>query len=188
MKKIYLILIAVSIAAAANAQIGEWAVGDASNQTGRMRFHGASNATGILLSSTAAADALVVGSGAMTGSGVLPGFDVACGTSCYIGLSDGSGTIYMGAAGAGNYSLRTFTANSLGLGTGNSDKVSIGTDGSVQFKTVVAFASLAACNAGNEGLMQPISDSNSAVFNNAMAGGGANHILAYCDGTSWRVH
>lgn len=44
------------------------------------------------------------------------------------------------------------------------------------------------CNAGFEGAMFGVTDANSAVFNAAVAAGGANHMIAYCNGTAWVIH
>jgi hypothetical protein len=52
---------------------------------------------------------------------------------------------------------------------------------------VAAFASLPACAAGTEGLTRSVSDSNTIVWGANIAGGGANHVLGYCDGTNWTV-
>jgi hypothetical protein len=52
---------------------------------------------------------------------------------------------------------------------------------------VTAFASLPACAAGTEGLQRAVSDSNTNVWGANIAGGGANHVLGYCDGTNWTV-
>lgn len=52
----------------------------------------------------------------------------------------------------------------------------------------VAFASLPACAAGLEGESRAVNNSNTATYNAAVAGGGTNHIVAYCNGTSWVAH
>lgn len=44
------------------------------------------------------------------------------------------------------------------------------------------------CNAAAEGTMYSVTDANSAVFNAAVAAGGANHMIAYCNGSAWVVH
>jgi hypothetical protein len=49
------------------------------------------------------------------------------------------------------------------------------------------FASLAACSAGNEGEMAPVTDSSTNTWGATIAGKGSNHVLAYCDGTNWTV-
>jgi Pectate lyase superfamily protein len=51
----------------------------------------------------------------------------------------------------------------------------------------VAFASAPACSNTNEGSMQAISDSTTATWGATITGGGTNHVMAYCDGTSWTV-
>jgi len=51
----------------------------------------------------------------------------------------------------------------------------------------VAFASAPACSSGNEGSMQAINDSSTATWGATITGGGANHVLGYCDGTVWTV-
>jgi hypothetical protein len=53
--------------------------------------------------------------------------------------------------------------------------------------TVPAFATLTACSAAGEGAVSPVSDSSTNVWGATVTGGGANHILAYCDGTNWTV-
>jgi len=52
---------------------------------------------------------------------------------------------------------------------------------------VNTFATLATCNAALEGMIKAVSDSNTNVWGAAVAGAGANHVLAYCDGTNWTV-
>lgn len=52
----------------------------------------------------------------------------------------------------------------------------------------VAAASLPACVAGLEGTWATVTNANSAVFNAALVGGGANHVAAYCNGSGWTVH
>jgi hypothetical protein len=52
----------------------------------------------------------------------------------------------------------------------------------------IAVAGLPACNAAAEGTLRPVNNANSAVFNAAVAAGGANHIIAYCNGSGWVIH
>ena len=51
----------------------------------------------------------------------------------------------------------------------------------------VTFAHLAACAAGLEGTLVAVSDSTTVVWGDTITGTGANHVLAYCDGTNWTV-
>jgi hypothetical protein len=48
----------------------------------------------------------------------------------------------------------------------------------------VATASLPTCT---EGSIKPVTDSNTNTWGATIAGGGSNHVLAYCDGTNWTV-
>lgn len=57
-------------------------------------------------------------------------------------------------------------------------------DGGVQL-TAVAFASVPASPA--EGTMIGVTDSSTAVWGATITGGGANHVLAYYNGTNWTV-
>lgn len=51
----------------------------------------------------------------------------------------------------------------------------------------VAFASLPTCVAGLEGSRAAVSNSTTATPNAVIAGGGTNHVGAYCDATNWVV-
>jgi hypothetical protein len=52
---------------------------------------------------------------------------------------------------------------------------------------VAAFSSLASCAAGLEGSTASVNDSSTNTWGATVTGGGANHILAYCNGTNWTV-
>lgn len=49
------------------------------------------------------------------------------------------------------------------------------------------FSALPACAAGTEGMMGAVTDSTTAAWGATITGTGANHVLAYCDGTNWTV-
>ncbi len=51
----------------------------------------------------------------------------------------------------------------------------------------VAFSTLPACAAGTEGEHAAINDSTVDTWGTTIAGGGSNHVLAYCDGSNWTV-
>ena len=68
--------------------------------------------------------------------------------------------------------------NNLGTGTTTVGKVAILT---------TAFGSIGTCNGEAEGTLKPVTDSNTNTWGATVAGGGAKHILAYCDGTNWTV-
>lgn len=51
----------------------------------------------------------------------------------------------------------------------------------------VAFAALPAASSAYEGTLQAVNNSNTAVWGAVIAGGGANHVLAFCNGSAWTV-
>jgi len=56
---------------------------------------------------------------------------------------------------------------------------------------VVNFAALSRlnCNSATEGTIVGMSDAITGAFNAPItAGGGFNHVIAYCNGSGWRVH
>jgi len=54
-------------------------------------------------------------------------------------------------------------------------------------RSPLAFASLPACAAGTEGSFASINNSTTAVGGATITGGGANHVLGYCNATNWIV-
>lgn len=59
--------------------------------------------------------------------------------------------------------------------------------GYIQAPKVILFTAITACAAGLEGSMQAVSDSNTNTWGANIAGSGANHVMAYCNGTNWTV-
>lgn len=58
------------------------------------------------------------------------------------------------------------------------------------FATVAALTALYPANAANKGLRSAVSDSNQALtagIGAVVAGGGANVVPVFCDGTNWRI-
>jgi len=49
-------------------------------------------------------------------------------------------------------------------------------------------AQIGSCTAARKGLSFPISDADTVVYNAVVAGGGANSLNIWCDGTNWRAH
>lgn len=95
------------------------------------------------------------------------------------------------------YSDGGTATNSYGLfvmdqtGATNNWAIRTGT-GKVEFGDLVkldvtGFSSLPVCNAGAEGSIRSINDSNTGTWGATIAGGGSNHVLAYCNGTNWTV-
>jgi hypothetical protein len=75
-------------------------------------------------------------------------------------------------------------AKTLQVDDGASGRVALSVLGSIR-ASAVAFANLPATPV--EGMLVPVTDSNTAVWGATVAAGGANHILAYYDGTNWTV-
>jgi hypothetical protein len=50
-----------------------------------------------------------------------------------------------------------------------------------------AFSTYTACGAGLEGSQASITDSTTSTWGATITGGGANHVMGYCDGTNWTV-
>jgi len=98
-----------------------------------------------------------------------------------------------GNTAATGYSFDASSHNNYGLGTVQciSGVTTCLTDNGGQYISLagaVVFSKLPTCVAGLEGVVRPVSDSNTAVFNANVAGGGANHIIAYCNGSNWVAH
>lgn len=51
----------------------------------------------------------------------------------------------------------------------------------------IAVAALGTCDAGAAGQIKLVTDSNTAVFNATVAAGGANIVMAFCNGSLWKV-
>jgi hypothetical protein len=57
----------------------------------------------------------------------------------------------------------------------------------LQINHRLTFSTLGTCDSSTEGTMSPVTDSSTATWGLVITGGGAAHVLAYCDGTSWTV-
>jgi hypothetical protein len=53
--------------------------------------------------------------------------------------------------------------------------------------TPTTFSGLVTCNSANEGRMRPVTDSTVNTWGSTIAGGGTNHVLAYCNSSAWTV-
>lgn len=53
--------------------------------------------------------------------------------------------------------------------------------------TVPTFSTITACSSTGEGALSPVSDSTTDVWGATVTGGGALHVMAYCNGTNWTV-
>lgn len=130
--------------------------------------------------------------GTLTGTLSVVGGDVRCNasfrgfnTGTRINLDDADGVVtLLNSASTG------FTILRLGGGTSSFPGISrVGP--AVAFRraddTIGTFANLPAAAAANEGAVYPISDSTTATWGATITGGGANHVLAYSNGTNWTV-
>ena len=96
---------------------------------------------------------------------------------------------------ASSYSLINSATQSMGFAVGGTPYFSLGTDGVLRGTnggalqlTAVASSGLPGCNSGNEGRLYAVTDANSTTFNATLVGGGSNHVMAFCNGTSWTIH
>jgi hypothetical protein len=94
------------------------------------------------------------------------------GNSVTVSAPNGSGA---GSHTGGNLILTPGSGNNGGL------------NGVVRISSLFTFATLPACAAGTEGALMPVSDSTTITWGATITGTGANHVLAYCDGTNWTV-
>jgi hypothetical protein len=79
--------------------------------------------------------------------------------------------------------IRANAQNSLEVSSGITPGTSFGTIRQVP----TVFANLPACGSAVEGTTATVTDSTANTFGATIAGGGRNHVLAYCDGTYWTV-
>lgn len=55
------------------------------------------------------------------------------------------------------------------------------------FATPVSFSTLPSCTSGGNGLLYALTDGSTNIVGTTVAGGGSNHVMAYCNGTNWVV-
>jgi hypothetical protein len=85
--------------------------------------------------------------------------------------------------------ITTTTSNilSMGLNTVPGLVISSASSHDNVLRSPLPFTSVPACAAGTEGSFASITTSNSATNGVIITGGGTNHVLAFCDGTNWKV-
>ncbi len=86
----------------------------------------------------------------------------------------------VGGTNAVNATLRMYNGNI-------NNAPSVWTYESPQRTTPRPLASWPSCAPGIEGATAPITDSTTAVWGSSIGGTGTNHVLGYCDGTTWTV-
>jgi hypothetical protein len=62
------------------------------------------------------------------------------------------------------------------------------TPGLVQFNVAYTVSSLPTCNFAARGTLGYVTDANGPTWNGVLSGGGANSVMAFCDGSNWRAH
>lgn len=134
-------------------------------------------------------DTLVAG-GLATGGNAAPG----TAGDLYVGRASGS---QLGVIGLGNSAASPVAQLTAGQNDAASNAVlAIGVDGSnvgvfgnvyFRLRSGLSFANLPAASSSFEGALASIIDSTTATWGAVITGGGANHVLAYCDGTNWTV-
>jgi hypothetical protein len=105
---------------------------------------------------------------------------------------DGLFRIFIGKAGVDNRFIFKMHANS-----GGGSKIEIQDASGAVIATIhdtgviqgkkLTVATLPAASAALEGARSYVTDSNTAVFNAAVASGGANKVPVFCDGAAWKV-
>lgn len=89
-------------------------------------------------------------------------------------------------AGTKDLSLSRASANTLQVGDGGANS-----NGTILARLVqsagVTVASLPAAAAGNAGTISYVTDSNSTTIGATVAGGGANRVLVWSNGTAWKI-
>lgn len=108
-----------------------------------------------------------------------------------VNVDVGSGGIYRFASSASqgatkDLSLSRASANTLQVGDGGSNSNGIILSRRVQ-SAGETVASLPAAAAGNAGTISYVTDSNSTIIGATVAGGGANKVLVWSNGTAWRI-
>jgi len=104
-------------------------------------------------------------------------------TNVFIDLNTGPCTVLQSA----ENSLHKYIVDYAGNIVLSTSKQASCLDSLVQIAPV-AFASVPSCTSGLEGTSRAVNNSNTATYNATVAGGGTNHIVAYCNGTNWVAH
>jgi hypothetical protein len=94
-------------------------------------------------------------------------------------------------AGSTSYGFTCGGFSDTGL-TASGSVPTVNSTGSVSgaggLQTVSAnFATLPACSSSLEGFLRAVKDSTTNTWGATISGSGADHVLAYCDGTNWTV-
>lgn len=148
---------------------------------------------------------VVIGEGAFTGSGATTGSqNVALGYRSLFGINTADGCIGVGTFSGryANASRQVFIdgidrtniagCQNIGLIYGKYETTAIAQVLHLNAPTrigppSVTVATLPAAAAGYAGFRAFVTDANATTFASIVAGGGANGVPVYCDGTNWRI-
>ena len=90
-----------------------------------------------------------------------------------------------GSASAPTTLMALKVSGNVGIGT-LSPQTLLDVAGQARVEPVV-FSALPAAGSSIEGAVAAVTDSTTNTWGTTIAGGGTNHVLAYCDGTNWTV-
>ncbi|WP_157784790.1 hypothetical protein [Sphingobium xenophagum] len=141
--------------------------------------------TGVLIAENSVDD---TGVAFRAGASMVNGIDMHMATFSYspLWLPNDKPVRISNAAGTAAPNVLTLNAsNDLDVGAEVTGSIVLGAG--LRLKKV-SVSDLPTCNAGAEGTLFAVNDNNGATFNAAVASGGTNHVMAYCNGTNWTVH
>ena len=124
---------------------------------------------------------------------VASGFGMYAGGSKVINLAPGgielatSGGTWLADSNSGTLMVGTTAGASDGKVRAASAAVSGTLTAGVARLNPQLFANLPACTGGSEGSISAVIDATSNAWGSVIAGGGSNHVMAYCDGVQWTV-
>ncbi|HVB35376.1 MAG TPA: hypothetical protein VNJ52_13530 [Patescibacteria group bacterium] len=74
----------------------------------------------------------------------------------------------------------------VGIGAATTPQTTLDVTGTIRANPTT-FASLPSCSSTIEGAMRSVTDSTTNTWGASVAGGGADHVLAYCNSANWTV-
>lgn len=145
------------------------------------------NAGGIVLQGAPATGSACAGGSQLIGgstNGAGNGATVLAGPGCSngFGATGSNVTLTAGSTSGSNAGGSViFVPGTGGFGNGE-----IEAQGPFQV-TATTTANLPSCGSGQEGTLRPVTDASVNTWGSTFSGSGSDHILAYCDGSSWTV-
>jgi len=172
--------------------VGEGNEASATNQgtTSKIYLFGDSNTADTTGFGNLVSDVTLVGANnAASATGTLSLTNIsALGNGNTLQITSGSNSHDMVAVGRLNTIQNCTDCIAIGKSITLSSATTMELGGTLNVKrTPLAFTAVPACAAGTEGSFASITTSNSATNGVIITGGGTNHVLAFCDGTNWKV-